>query len=115
MRHKKKGKKLGRKRNQRKALLKTLSVSLIAKEKIKTTSVKAKELRPFIERLITYAKRGTVADKRNLVSYVGKKPSEKLIQKIAVQYSDRKGGYTRIIKLPARKTDGSEMSFIEFV
>ena len=115
MRHQTKGKKFGRTRNQRKALLRTLAVSLVSKEKIKTTTAKAKELKPFVERLVTYAKKDNVASKRTLVSLIGKKPTQKLVDNIALRYKNRSGGYVRIIKLPPRKTDGSEMSFIEFV
>ena len=115
MRHQKKGRKLNRERNQRKALLKTLAVSLINKGKIKTTTAKAKELRPFAERLVTYAKKNTVASKRNLLSLVGKIATLKIEELAKTKYLNRNGGYTRIIKLPTRKTDGSPMSFIEFV
>jgi len=113
----KKGRKFGRVRNQRKALLKSLSVGLIEKSRIKTTLPKAKELRPHIERLVTYAKKGTKAGAgaRALESFLSKKASLKLVREIAPKYSERKGGYTRIIKLPKRPRDAAKMAFIEFI
>ncbi len=117
MRHHNSVRKFGRNRNQRKALIKSLALSLIAHGKIKTTEAKAKELRPYIEKLVTMSKAGTLSSKRTVVSRLQnrKKESKKLFDEIIPKYKDRKGGYTRIMKLPVRKSDGSKMSFIEFV
>lgn len=117
MRHLKKGRKFGRVRKQRKALLKSLSAGLIEHGKIKTTLPKAKELRPHIERLLTYAKKGAKgsAGIRALQSLLPKKVSHKLVREIAPKYLDRNGGYTRIIKLPTRVRDVAKMAYIEFV
>lgn len=113
----KKGRKFGRVRRQRIALLKSLAVGLIEHGKIKTTLPKTKELRPYIERLITYAKKGikTSAGIRILRTFLPKSASLKLIREVAPKYLDRKGGYTRIIKLHPRIRDAAKMAYIEFV
>jgi len=115
MRHHNTNRKFGRETNQRRALMKALAVSLIRSEKIKTTEAKAKELRPFIEKLITKAKSGMLAQRRIVAAKVGSSYSKKLFDKIAPKYKDRTGGYTRIIKMPARKSDGSKIAIIEFI
>lgn len=111
----KKGRKLSRKKNQRKALLKTLAHSLILNEKIKTTEQKAKEVRSFLEKFITKAKKNDLASRRLLLKSFSKKTVKKLLEKIAPRYKERKGGYTRIIKLGFRKTDGAKMAIIELL
>ncbi len=115
MKHKKKGRKLGRKRNQRKALLKSLAASLILKEKIKTTEAKAKETRPFVEKLITKSKTNDLATIRYLAKYLPAKVLKKMVLEIGPRYQNRAGGYTRIIKAAPRKTDGAKMAIIELV
>lgn len=115
MKHHKKQRTLGRKRNQRRALLRTLASGLIRAEKIQTTEAKAKELRPYIEKLITEGKKETLAARRNINAKIGPKNGKILVEKIVPKYTDRKGGYTRILKMPARKTDGSKMAVIAFV
>ncbi|MCK6463097.1 MAG: 50S ribosomal protein L17 [Candidatus Pacebacteria bacterium] len=115
MRHHDKNRKFGRERNQRKALMRSLVVGLVSSEKVKTTEAKAKELRPLVEKLVTKAKIGTLHQKKLLVSKIGAESAKKLIEKIAPKYAERKGGYTRIIKTPQRKSDGSAMAIIEFV
>lgn len=115
MKHKKKGRKLGRKRNQRKALLKTLAASLILKEKIKTTEAKAKETRPFVEKLITKSKTNDLATIRYLAKYLPAKVLKKMVLEIGPRYQNRAGGYTRIIKATPRKADGAKMAIIELV
>jgi len=116
MRHLKKGRKLGRKKGQRKALLNTLAVSLIQHGKIKTTEAKAKELRPFVERMITYGKRQDLQGLRRIMKRLPKEAAFKLYHEIAPQYSNRNGGYTRITKLGLRRVnDGAKMATIEFV
>lgn len=101
--------------NQRNALMKSLALSLLINSKITTTEAKAKSLRPFVEKLVTNGKKGGLAAQRLLASRVGKEASSILLKTISPKYKDRKGGFTRIIKLPARKSDGSPMAVIEFV
>ena len=117
MQHAKKNRTLSRPRNQRTALLRGLAVSLIRDGKIKTTAAKAKELRPFAERLVTYGKEGTVAARRKASTKLGE-PSDatikKLFEEIAPNYKDRNGGYTRVIKM-GRKNAGREEAVIELV
>ncbi len=116
MRHSKSTKKFGLKSNKRKALYKALAVALITKEKIQTTEAKAKALRPVVEKLITKAKLQTLASVREVESKIGRGvANKKLVSEIAPKFKDRKGGYTRIIKLPRRKGDASKMALIEFV
>lgn len=115
MRHHNANRKFGRETNQRKGLMKALAVSLIQNEKIKTTEAKAKELRPFVEKLITKAKDGDIAHRRLVVARVGEMTAKKLFEKIAPKYKERNGGYTRIMKMPRRTGDGSKISIIEFV
>jgi len=115
MRHHKAHAKLGRKRNQRRALLKTLAVSLIMKNKIETTETKAKALRPYAEKLVSYGKKDTVASKRLISSLVGNKATKKLISEIVPKYKDRNGGFIRITKSRTRLSDGSQQSLVEFV
>lgn len=116
MKHQKRGRKFGREKDIRRALMKSLVFNLIKKEKIKTTEAKAKELRPFIEKFITRAKVDNLHNRRLIISRIGKESAKKLFEKIAPKYKERKGGYTRIIKLaPPRRGDASKMAIIEFV
>jgi large subunit ribosomal protein L17 len=116
MKHHDKRRKLGRKSNIRLALLRSLACSLIRDGKIKTTEAKAKELRPFIEKIVTQAKEDSVAKRRMVLSRLGNKTQTKnLFENIAPKYAKRSGGYTRIVKLPIRKSDASKMALIEFV
>ena len=115
MRKRKKGRKFARKKDQRRALRKTLAGSLIEKQRIKTTLAKAKELRPFIEKLVTHARKQDVAAMRYLLRHLPKKPAKKLLDNIAPKFKDRPGGYTRIIKMGARKSDSAKLAVIEFV
>lgn len=115
MKHLKKGRKFGRKRDVRRALMRSLAFSLINKEKIRTTEAKAKELRSFIEKLVTKAKADNLSNRRLIISKIKERAAKKLFEKIAPKYKDRKGGYTRIVKLPRRKGDASKMAIIEFV
>lgn len=116
MRHRKKGKSLGRKVGPRRALMKSLATSLVLKGKIKTTEAKAKALRPIIEKHITSAGKNTLAVRRKLLGYFyDEKAVKKLMDKIGPMYKARKGGYTRIIKIGARQGDGAKMAIIEFV
>lgn len=117
MRHHNNKRKFGRDKNQRKALINSLALNLIVREKIKTTLPKAKELRPFIEKLVTKAKKNDMATKKVVISKLSNRRKEvkKLFEVIAPKYGDKKGGYTRILKLGVRKADGAEMAQIEFV
>lgn len=115
MKHHQKGRKLSRKRDQRKALLKNLAAHLILKEKIVTTEAKAKEVQPLVERLITKGKKNDLAAIRYLAKYLPIKARQKLISQIGPQYQKRAGGYTRVIKLGPRQTDSAKMAIIELV
>jgi len=117
MRHHNSKRKFGRTKNQRNALINSLALNLIIREKIKTTEPKAKELRPFIEKIVTYAKKNNLASRKILVSKLSnrKKEVKKLFDVIVPKYMDKKGGYTRIIKMGVRKSDGAKMAIIEFV
>ena len=115
MNHHKKTRKFGRIKKVRDALLKSLTLALIVNGKIKTTDAKARELRPFAEKLITTGKLGTVASQRSLVAKIGVIGSKTITKDLSPKYKERKGGYTRITKLPARLSDGSLMAVIEFV
>ena len=119
MRHQKKGRKLNRTASHRKALYSNLAASLIIHKKIKTTDAKGKELRSYIERLVTYAKRGDVHGRRLIQKKIsgkrGKEIANILIHDIAPAYADRQGGYTRLIKLNNRNNDTASATLIEFV
>jgi large subunit ribosomal protein L17 len=113
--HSQKTKQLGREKNARNALLKTMAVSLIRDGKINTTETKAKVLKPIVEKLVTKARVGDLASKRIITAKVGAQSAKELVEKIAPKYKDRNGGYLRITKLNARKSDGASMAQIEFV
>lgn len=115
MRKRKKGRKFHRKKDQRKALLKSLAREFFLRGKIKTTQAKAKELRSFAERIITKAKKDDLKAIRYLRKYFDQRLTKKIIKKIAPLYKERKGGYTRILKLPPRKSNGAKMAIIELV
>jgi large subunit ribosomal protein L17 len=116
MRHKKKGRKLGRKIGNRKALLMNLACQLITHKKIKTTDPKAKELRSFIEPLITLAKKNNLHSRRLVIKKIPKKNIVRvLFEEIAPVFSERPGGYTRITKIGHRDNDRAPVSVIEFV
>lgn len=115
MRHLKKTKKLGRTASHRKAMLANMAASLIKHERIQTTDVKAKALRPFIERLITLGKRGDLHARRLVISRLrDREATQKLFSDIAERMKERPGGYTRIVKLTRRKGDNAPLSLIEF-
>ena len=116
MRHKKKGRKLGRKVGNRKSLLRNLACQLILHKKIKTTDPKAKELRSFIEPLITLAKKDSLHARRLVIKKIPKKNVVRILfNEIAPSFSARPGGYTRITKLGLRDNDRAPVSIIEFV
>ncbi len=115
MRHHNANRKFGRVTKVRKALLNSLARSLVLHEKIETTEPKAKELRPFIEKIVTMGKKESVAARRLIAEKVGKVASKKLVDELSPKYKSRAGGYTRIMKLKRRLSDGSKMAIIEFV
>ena len=119
MRHQKKGRKFNRTASHRKAMMSNLASSLIIHKRIQTTNAKSKELRGFIDRLITYAKKGDVHARRLIQKKIQGKRSKEianiLIHDIAPNYENRNGGYTRIIKLNNRKNDNAPVSLIEFI
>ena len=116
MRHKKSGRKLSRKTAHRKALMANLAVALITHKKIKTTDAKAKELRTYVEPLITFAKRGDLHARRQVLKKIRHKSVvRELFDNIGPSFSDRNGGYTRITKLGFRDNDCAPVSMIEFV
>ncbi len=116
MRHSNNKRKFGREKNQRVALMKSLACNLIIHGKILTTEPKAKEIRPYAEKLITVAKPGTLASRRLLSSRIGDPKAVKmLVETIAPKYKERAGGYIRITKIPARQGDGSKMATVEFI
>ena len=119
MRHQKKGRKLNRTISHRKALFSNLAASLVIHKKIRTTEAKGKELRTYIDRLVTYAKRGDVHGRRLIQKKIsgkrGKEIANILIHDIAPAFADRQGGYTRLIKLNNRKNDNAPVSLVEFV
>ena len=116
MRHNKIGRKLGRKTAHRKALMSNLASALITHKKIKTTDAKAKELRMYIEPLVTFAKKGDLHSRRQVLKKIKHKSIvRELFDNIGPTFSNRNGGYTRIIKLGFRDNDCAPISIIEFV
>jgi len=119
MRHLKRGRKLNRTASHRKALMRNLASSLIIHKRIQTTDAKAKELRTFVEPLITFAKQGTLHARRQVLKALPGKQGQMvtaiLFNEIAPQVADRPGGYTRIIKLGTRTNDRAPVSMMELV
>jgi large subunit ribosomal protein L17 len=116
MRHRVGGKKLRRNPSHRRALLRNLVTSLLEKERIITTVAKAKATRPLAEKMITLAKKNTLHTRRQALSFIFKKDVvKKLFDEIGPRFSERPGGYTRIVKLGNRGGDGAEMAILELV
>ncbi|MDQ6655680.1 MAG: 50S ribosomal protein L17 [Verrucomicrobiota bacterium] len=116
MRHQKKTVKLGRTAEHRKALLANQVCSLIEHQRIKTTLAKAKAVRPLAEKMVTLGKKGSLHARRTALATLRQADHvKKLFEDIAPRTVDRKGGYTRIVKLGARKSDSAPMAFIEWV
>src|SRR5271154_1209757 len=116
MRHQKNTRKLGRTSQHRDALLANLVASLIKHKRVKTTLAKAKAARPLAEKLVTLGKRGTLHDRRLAVAKIGQRDAvSKLFSEIAPGFKDRKGGYTRIIKLGPRQSDSAPVALLEWV
>jgi large subunit ribosomal protein L17 len=116
MRHRVKGKKLSRDSAKRKALLRNLVTSFLEKERIRTTLAKAKATRPIAEKMITLAKNNSLHSRRLALRFIYKKDIvKKLFDEIGPRFSERPGGYTRIIKIGPRQGDGAEMALLEMV
>ncbi len=116
MRHAKAGRQLRRTGEQKLALMRGLAMSLIQHGAIETTEAKAKELRPFVEKLITRARSGTLHDRRLAARHVQQRDiADKLFSEVGPRFQKRNGGYTRILKIGHRKGDGAEMARIELV
>ncbi|NLY56046.1 MAG: 50S ribosomal protein L17 [Firmicutes bacterium] len=109
-------KKLGRRTGHRIALFRSLAVALIKHEKIQTTEAKAKALRPYMDKMITLAKRGDLHSRRQAAAFLNDAEAvKKLFDSLAPRYTDRAGGYTRIIKVATRRGDAAETAIIELV
>jgi large subunit ribosomal protein L17 len=117
MRHRRKRHKLSRDAAHRRALMRNLSREVLEHERIRTTQAKAKAVKPEVEKLITLAKRGDLHARRQALSELGqdKFVVHKLFEEVAPRYSERPGGYTRIVKLGPRRSDSTEMVFLELV
>ena len=116
MRHRKKGRQLGRQTKHRGALFRNLVTSLLDHERIETTEAKAKEIRGFTDRMITLGKEGTLPARRRALGFLrSKSVVSKLFSDVAARFKDRPGGYTRIIKTRRRMGDAAEMVAIELV
>ena len=116
MRHKHGYRKLGRTSSHISALLKNLAIAIIKSEKIETTLPKAKELRSYVEKLITRARKGdSNAHRAVFDSLQDKETTNKLVTEVAPKFKERNGGYTRIIKTRVRRGDAAEMAYIELV
>ena len=122
MQHNRRGRIFGRKRDKRRAFLKSLISALVLKKRITTTEARAKEIRPMAEELITKAKsarlggaEASLAKRRQIIARTSPKIAKILITDLASKYSEREGGYTRIMKTGVRKSDAARMAIIEFV
>lgn len=116
MRHQTHHGRLGVQPAHRRALVRNMVTSLLKHERIKTTKARAKEVRRYAEKMITMAKKETLASKRNVLGFVREREVvNKLFKNLIYRYAERKGGYTRILKLGYRPGDGAEMVFLELV
>jgi large subunit ribosomal protein L17 len=116
MRHQVKGKKLDRKKEPREMMLRNLAASIIMYEKVKTTEAKAKAVKPFVEKTISIAKINDLNSRRRLIAILPQKLAvKKALEVLSSRYADRKGGYTRIIKIANRVGDGAKIVQIELV
>lgn len=117
MKHHKSMRTFGRKRDQRVALVRSLAEALVLQEKILTTEARAKEVRPFVERLITKGKSASLSARRSILSTVGGREviMKKIVEELAPRYKDRTGGYTRITKVHLKASDGRTAAVIELI
>jgi len=116
MRHKESGWRLGRNTAHRRSLLRNLVTSLILEERVETTVIKAKAMRPNVEKMITLGKRGDLSARRQAASYLMTREAvTKLFDTIAPRYGDRNGGYLRIVRSGWQKGDGADKAFVELL
>jgi large subunit ribosomal protein L17 len=116
VRHQRKGRRFGIQPNHRRQMLANLACSVLEHGRVKTTEAKAKEVRPIVERVITLGKSGDLHSRRQAITMLhNKQISYALFNEIAPRYSERPGGYTRILKLGPRQGDAAEMVFLELV
>lgn len=115
MKKRKPGRKFHRNKDQRKALIEGLIGELFSRGKIKTTQAKAKTLKRLAEKFLSRAQKETLASRRYLIRFFSKKMTKKIVDEIAPRFKERKGGYTRIVKLGPRKSDGAKMVIIELL
>lgn len=115
MRHKRDIRKLGRNKSHRKALMRNMTISFFESEKIQTTEAKAKQLRRIVEKLITLAKKETLANYRRINQFVNHPKTVKKIIDISKRYSERNGGYTQIIKIGNRRGDSAELVILKLL
>jgi len=116
MRHRRAGRRLGRTSSHRKAMMRNLVTSLLEHEKITTTDAKAKELRGVADRMITLGKRGTLHARRQALSFIrSNRITKKVFEELSPRYSERMGGYTRVIKVGTREGDNALLSVIELM
>jgi large subunit ribosomal protein L17 len=116
MRHRNAGFKLGRNTSHRRALLRNLTTSVIIEDRVETTVTKAKAVRPLVEKMITLGKKGDLHSRRQALSYLMTDDSvTRLFEVVAPRYTDREGGYLRIVRTGFRKGDGGEKAFIELL
>ena len=108
--------KLGRRSDQRKAMLRAMTTYLLENGQIKTTLARAKEVAPMAEKMITLAKKANLASYRQALSYLTKEDvAKKLFDEIGHKYAERKGGYTRVVKIGPRRGDAAEMAIVQLV
>ncbi len=116
MRHRKKGRTLGRKKEVREMMLRNLASSILIYEKVKTTEAKAKEVRSLVDKVITISKKDNLASRRHLIKILPQKLAvKKAMEVLGKRYKNRNGGYTRIVKIGNRKGDGAQIVQIELV
>jgi large subunit ribosomal protein L17 len=116
MRHRKKTKTIGRKKEPREAMLRNLATSVILYEKVKTTETKAKAVRPLVEKMITLGKKGTLTARRQALKFFYiENPVKKVFEELGPRYKDRPGGYCRITRIAPRRGDAAKMVYLELI
>ncbi|MFC1595020.1 50S ribosomal protein L17 [Patescibacteria group bacterium] len=115
MRHRKKGRKFGRVRKQRRGFLSSLASNLIIYEKVHTTEARAKSVKPYIDKLVSKAKKGDLSSRRMVEAVISKRATKKLFSDIAPKFKERKGSVVRIIKIAKKRSDAAKMCVIEFI
>ena len=116
MRHRKRTLKLGRNSSHRKAMFRNMVTSLLDRERIETTVVKAKEARRLADKMVTLAKKGTLHARRQALAFImDKRVVKRLFSVLAERYADRNGGYTRVIRTGFRQGDGAELALVEMI